>query len=145
MTAHTAQVDHEELLEDGLDAEQLLNQLEVKKLAHRKKILNGMLAIPCLAQAVAPAAAAAVAAAGSPRSAVAPTDPGGASSSSSSHMATAAAAVVVALPVDASECFDLMQGYADEWKAGRWQLQEPAIGILAISSLYNGAAQYAAV
>ena len=130
------QVDHEELLEDGLDAEQLLNQLEVKKLAHRKKILNGMLAIPCLPQAVAPEAAAAVAAAGSPRSAVAPTDPGGASSSSSSsHMATAAAAaVVVALPVDASECFDLMQGYADEWKAGRWQLQEPAIGTLAIST-----------
>ena len=133
MTAHNAQVDHEELLEEGLDAEQLLNQLEVKKLAHRKKILNGMLAIPCLAQAVAPEAAAAVAAAGSPRSAVAPTDPGGASSSSSSsHMATAAAAaaVVVALPADASECFDLMQGYADEWKAGRWQLQEPAIGTL---------------
>ena len=128
-------MDHEELLEEGLDAEQLLNQLEVKKLAHRKKILNGMLAIPCLAQAVAPAAAAAVAAAGSPRSAVAPTDPGGAPSSSPSHMATAAAAavVVVALPVDASECFDLMQGYADEWKAGRWQLQEPAIGILARS------------
>jgi hypothetical protein len=57
MTAHNAQVDHEELLEEGLDAEQLLNQLEVKKLAHRKKILNGMLAIPCLAPAAAAHAA----------------------------------------------------------------------------------------
>ena len=43
------EVDNEELLDEALDWEQLLDQIGVKKPAHRKKIFDGMQLIPCLA------------------------------------------------------------------------------------------------
>eukprot|EP01046_Picozoa_sp_COSAG06_P048050 COSAG06_NODE_7106_length_2631_cov_32.515798_1_plen_796_part_10 len=103
------EIDHEELLPDDrdLDPEQLLDQVGVKKLAHRRKILDGLQAIPCLARRPDTAA-------------------GGGGSASAS--ASANWNSLFADP-SASKALEVAaQAVLDSWRPRRWVIQPPELG-----------------